>query len=133
MDEMITQKSLGVQFTRGYLIVALDYEFDNESLAGLQLSILEQVTRRSARGVILDVSSISVMDDVAARQLSATGRMTSLLGAPAVLVGIKAEVAATLVDLGVSPDALAIAVDLDDAFNLLERVAVPSRRSWIDV
>ena len=78
------------------LIGALDLR----RLERVQQALLEGVTRTRARTVILDVTGVPEMDERTAEALIRTARAVSLLGAEAILTGIRPEVASTLVELG---------------------------------
>ena len=71
----------------------------------IERDITSEVARTHARGTLIDVSGLDVVDSFAARVLARLVRMVRLLGAETAIVGISPAVAITLVELGVSmPD-----------------------------
>ncbi|TMM09864.1 MAG: STAS domain-containing protein, partial [Actinobacteria bacterium] len=74
---------------------------DSEALS-LQDDLMDQVSRYRSRGIIVDVTALDVMDSFAARSLRTIAHMTDLRGAVTVIVGIQAEVAFAMVQLGMS-------------------------------
>ncbi len=87
----------------------------------LRDALVEQVGRFRSRGVIVDVTALDVMDSFATRTLRDLGRMIRLRGADTVIVGIQPEVAYTMVQLGLTLEDIATALDLEEGLALLER------------
>ncbi|MDC0721223.1 STAS domain-containing protein [Nannocystis bainbridge] len=81
--------------------VPLVGDFDGDRAGRLLEAILEGVQARRAGFVLLDVTGVPQVDEVAARALADVGRAVRLLGAELVLTGIGPEVASALVELGV--------------------------------
>ena len=86
----------------GYLIATIQAAMTDSEPAGLQDDLMEQVGRYRARGIIVDVTALDVLDSFAARTLRTIAHMTRLRGAATVLVGIQPEVAFAMVQLGMS-------------------------------
>ncbi|MDZ4718821.1 MAG: STAS domain-containing protein [Roseiflexaceae bacterium] len=103
------------------LIVPLIGNIDSSRAAQLLSTVLEQVERRRARGLILDVTGISVIDTAVAQTLLRVADANRLLGTRTVLVGIRPEVAQTLVTLGVDLHNLLTASSLQEGLEQLER------------
>ncbi len=103
------------------LIVPLIGNIDSSRAAQLLSTVLEQVERRHARGLILDVTGISVIDTAVAQTLLRVADANRLLGTRTVLVGIRPEVAQTLVTLGVDLHNLLTASSLQEGLEQLER------------
>jgi rsbT co-antagonist protein RsbR len=83
------------------LVIPLIGALDSQRLDELQAQALGSVQARRARRLILDITGVPVVDTLVARGLVETIRAVHLLGADAVLVGIRPEVAQTIVGLGV--------------------------------
>ena len=79
-----------------------------------------QVTRHRSRGIIVDVTSLDVMDSFVSRSLRGIAMMTRLRGAETVIVGIQPEVAFAMVQLGMSFEDVQTALDLEEGLALLE-------------
>jgi rsbT antagonist protein RsbS len=93
---------------------------DSEAVS-LQDDIMDQVGRYRSRGVIVDVTALDVMDSFAARSLRTIAHMTDLRGAVTVLVGIQAEVAFAMVQLGMSLEDVHTALDLEEGLAFLDQ------------
>src|SRR5688572_31392101 len=75
---------------------------------------MAQVTRHRSRGIIVDVTSLDVMDSFVSRSLRGIAMMTRLRGAETVIVGIQPEVAFAMVQLGMSFEDVQTALDLEE-------------------
>jgi rsbT co-antagonist protein RsbR len=84
----------------GVLVVPLVGRVDSVRAQTLTESLLEAIAREQAEMVLLDITGVAVVDTSVANHLMQTARAASLLGSQVVLVGISAEVAQTLVQLG---------------------------------
>jgi rsbT antagonist protein RsbS len=89
-------------------------------MAGFKKDLLERIRASGASGVILDLSGLDTLDSYEFAELRRLIVMSRVMGARAVLVGLKAGIVASLVMTGVDVDGLEAAPDLDEAFRLLE-------------
>ena len=96
----------------GVLVLPLVGRIDNARAQGITEALLEAIAREQADLVIIDVTGIATMDTSVANHLLQTARAANLLGSRVVLVGISAEVAQTLVVLGVDLSSLITLSDL---------------------
>src|ERR1700731_4284979 len=87
----------------------------------LRYDLMERVSRFRAQGIIVDVTAIDVMDSFAARSLRTIAHMTRLRGADPVIVGLQAEVAFAMVQLGLMFDDMYTALDLEEGLALLNK------------
>ena len=83
--------------------------------------LMERVTEYRAKGIVVDVTAIDVLDSFAARSLQTVARMTSLRGAHTVIVGLQPEVAFAMVQLGILFEDMDTALDLEEGLALLNR------------
>lgn len=97
-----------------YLIATIQSALSDADLLELRNSLGEETRRARARGVVLDVTSMDVLDSFATRTLQEMGQMIRLLGARTVIVGLQPEVALAMVQLGLHLDGLATALDLEE-------------------
>jgi len=104
-----------------YLIATFQAALTDEDLVQLQDALVARVGKFRSRGVIVDVTALDVMDSFAARTLRALAHMVRLRGAETVIVGIQPEVAFAMVQLGLSLEGVATALDLEEALALLTR------------
>ncbi len=83
------------------LLVMLQGDLEDATVEEIEREVTREVARTSARGVLIDVSGLSVVDSFVARIISRIVAMIRLLGADATIVGVQPAVAITLVELGV--------------------------------
>ena len=83
-----------------FLIATIQAALTDADLLQLRTALLQQVVRCRSRGVIVDVTSLDVMDSFASRTLREIAQMIHLRGAETVIVGIQPEVAFAMVQLG---------------------------------
>jgi rsbT antagonist protein RsbS len=105
----------------GHLIATLQEDVGDDDLAELMSDISEMVGRTRARGVVLDVSDLDVLDSYGTRTLRTIAHTTRLRGAATVIVGIQPEVAFAMVQLGLGLDGISTALDLEAGIELLDR------------
>lgn len=103
------------------IIVPIQVELHDNAARKLQEEILGQVESRSAKGLIIDVSAVFIVDSFLGRLLAETAKMASIMGAIVVLTGLKKEVALTLTQLGLNFKGLHTALNLDEALDYIER------------
>jgi rsbT antagonist protein RsbS len=89
-------------------------------LVELRDDLARQVGQFRARGVIVDVTVLDVMDSFAVRTLRHLAYMVRLRGAETVIVGIQPEVAFTMVQLGLTLEDVTTALDLEEGLALLD-------------
>ena len=77
------------------------------------------IERWGARGLVIDISGLDIVDSYVARVLADTGQMARLMGTDTVLAGMRPEVAATLVRMGYRMEGVRTALDVDEALALL--------------
>ena len=80
---------------------------------------MQQVVRFRSQGVIVDVTAMDVMDSFASRTLREIAHMIRLRGAETVIVGIQPEVAMAMVQLGLTLEDVATALDLEEGLEYL--------------
>jgi rsbT antagonist protein RsbS len=83
--------------------------------------LAEKVGKFRARGVIVDVTVLDVMDSFASRTLRDLAHMTRLRGAETVIVGIQPEVAFAMVQLGLTLEGVDTALDLEEGLAFLDK------------
>lgn len=107
------------------LVVSIRDDLDDQAIVDLQDRLTEEIARRNAEAVIIDVSRLDIVDTFAGRMLGALARMSRILDARTVVVGVQPAVAMTLVELGMTLDEVETALNLDRA---LEMLAAPVKR-----
>ncbi len=84
-----------------------------------QEALVERIGQERCRGVIIDVAALDVLDSYGAKTLGVLAEMARLRGAETVLVGISADIAFTMVRLGMSVPNMHTALDLEEGLLLL--------------
>jgi len=103
----------------GNLLATVHIELRDKVAEAFQEDVLETIEKTGAAGLVVDISGLEVVDTYVARVLADTARMAKLMGARSVLVGMRPEVAATLVRMGYAMDGVATALNVDEALILL--------------
>jgi rsbT antagonist protein RsbS len=116
----------------GYLIASIHTALDDTQLQRFQRDLIEQVGRYRARGIIIDVAALDVVDSFATHTLRTLAHVANLRGAVTVIVGINPEVAFTMVRLGMNLDPVHTALDLDEGLALLDSLARGRREQPTD-
>ena len=106
---------------RDFLIASIQAALTDADLMSLRDELVKQVGKFRSRGVIVDVTALDVMDSFAARTLRDLAHMSRLRGAETVIVGIQPEVAFAMVQLGLTLEDVATALDLEEGLAFLDR------------
>lgn len=101
------------------LLTTVHVELRDALAEAFQADVLEALEKQQARGLVIDISGLDMVDTYVARILVETGRMARLMGVETVLVGMRPEVAATLVRMGYLMEGVHAALDLDEGIELL--------------
>ena len=104
-----------------YLIASIHTALNDSQLVRFQEDLVQQIGRDRARGVVIDVAALDVLDSFASRTLRDIGEMARLRGAVTVIVGIQPEVAFAMVRLGMDTGAVSTALDLEEGLAHLDR------------
>lgn len=112
----------------GYLIATIQSALTDADLLQLRDELTARVGRFRSLGVVIDVTVLDVMDSFAVRTLRSTVHILKLRGAETVIVGIQPEVAFAMVQLGVTLDGEATALDLEEGLVFLDRQTKGSSR-----
>jgi rsbT antagonist protein RsbS len=102
-----------------FLIATVQSALTDADLAQMRRLLIEQVGKFRSRGVIVDVTAVDVLDSYACRTLRDIAHMTGFRGAATVIVGIHPELAFTMVQLGLSLEGVATALDLEEGLAYL--------------
>jgi rsbT antagonist protein RsbS len=102
------------------LIASMQEALTDRALVELRDTLSERVGRLRARAVIIDVTSLDVVDSFATRTIRGIAHTARLRGARAVVVGIQPEVAFAMVELGLTLDGVETALDLEEGLALVE-------------
>lgn len=105
------------------LVASIHTALNDTEMVRFQEDLVRQIGEHRARGVIIDVAALDVLDSFATRTLRGIAEMARLRGASTVVVGIQPDVAHAMVQLGVRTGPLVTALDLEDGLSVLADVA----------
>jgi rsbT antagonist protein RsbS len=103
-----------------YLIASIQSVLSDADMLQLRDDLADRVGRFRARGVIIDVTVLDVIDSFATRTLRQLAHMLNLRGAETVIVGIQPEVAFAMVQLGLTLEGVGTALDLEEGLAFLD-------------
>lgn len=112
-------ESISVMRVQGVLLVTVPSDPDDETISSLQAQVLAAMAGHSANGLILDISTVQTLDSFFARTVAETVKMVALMGGRTVLAGMRASVAVTATQLGLTLGKALTALDVDRAFSML--------------
>ena len=104
-----------------FLLVSIQVDMHDRLALSLQDDLTNEVVRTRAKGVVIDISALDMVDSFIGRMLGNMAQMSSTLGAQAVVVGMRPAVAITIIELGLSLDKVSTALDVDKGIALLRR------------
>ena len=107
-----------------FLLVSIQIDMDDRTAMTLQDDLTGQIVKHRAKGVLIDISSLDVVDSFIGRMLANTAAMARILDAETVVVGMQPSVAITLVELGLSLKGVRSALNVERGMELLQRMAV---------
>jgi rsbT antagonist protein RsbS len=102
-----------------FLLVTIQVDMHDQLALVLQEELTDRIVRDSARGVLIDISTLDIVDSFIGRMLSNIAGMARVLDAETVVVGMQPSVAITLVELGLSLPGIRTALNVDRGMNLL--------------
>jgi len=101
------------------LLVTIQVDMHDELAMTLQNDLTERIARTGARGVLIDISALEVVDSFIGRMIAQISGMARVLDAHTVIVGIQPAVAITLVELGLFLEGVSTALDVERGMKLL--------------
>ena len=103
-----------------FLLVTIQVDMHDRLALTLQDDLTSMITRTEAKGVLIDISSLDVVDSFIGRMLANIAQMSRVLDAETVVVGMRPAVAITLVELGMSLVGVKSALDVERGMALLQ-------------
>jgi rsbT antagonist protein RsbS len=101
------------------LLVTVPPEPDDMTVSAMQEQILQAMERYQAKGLMLDISTVETLDSFFARTIAETAQMVALMGGETVIAGMRASVAITATQLGLTLGNARTALDVERALALL--------------
>jgi len=102
-----------------FLLVTIQVDMHDRLAMALQEDLTDQIVRHRSRGVLIDISTLEVVDSFIGRMIGNIAAMSRVLDAATVVVGMRPAVAITLVELGLSLPGVRTALDVDKGMALL--------------
>jgi rsbT antagonist protein RsbS len=103
------------------LIVSIQVSLSDQLVIQLKEDVTDEIERTGARGLVVDVSGIDVMDSYISRAIRDIGLMAQLMGVHTVISGMDPMIAMTLVEMGLDLKGVYSALNLESALELMER------------
>ncbi|MFS0748988.1 STAS domain-containing protein [Oceanobacillus sp. 1P07AA] len=104
-----------------YLLISIQTEIDDQTAIQFQEDLLDKIHKTGASGVVIDLTSVDIIDSFIAKVLGDVVSMSDLMGAKVVLTGIQPAVAMTLIDLGIHMQNVPTALDLEQGIVKLQQ------------
>ena len=101
------------------LLVPIQVDMHDELAMSLQEDLTAQIAKYASRGVLIDISSLEIVDSFIGRMLANIAAMSRVLDAQTVLTGMQPAVAITLVELGMSLPGIKTALNVERGMELL--------------
>src|SRR5678815_2773154 len=109
-----------------YLLVTIQVDMHDRLALALQEDLTERIAATRAHGVLIDISSLEIVDSFIGRMLGNIAAMARILGAETVVVGMQPSVAITLVELGLSLPGVRTALNVEKGMALMRGAGKPS-------
>ena len=121
-------ESISVVKLHDLLLVTMPPDPDDETISALQERVLQAMALYEAKRLVLDISTVQTLDSFFARTVAETVQMVALMGGRTVLAGMRASVAVTAIQLGLTVGNALTALDVDRALDLLNAAHTGARR-----
>jgi rsbT antagonist protein RsbS len=104
-----------------FLLVTIQVDMHDRLAMTLQDDLTAMIAKTSARGVLIDISALEMVDSFIGRMLANIASMSRILGAQTVVVGMRPAVAITLVELGLSLQGVITALNVEKGMAVLHK------------
>jgi rsbT antagonist protein RsbS len=114
-----------------FLLVTIQVDMHDRLAMTLQDDLTSMISKESARGVLIDISALEMVDSFIGRVLGNIASMSRILGSQTVVVGMRPAVAITLVELGLSLPGVRTALNMEKGMDLL-RLSLAAEEAGLD-
>lgn len=108
-----------------YLLVTIQVDMHDRLAMNLQEDLTDRIVRDAAKGVLIDISCLEIVDSFIGRMLGSIAAMSRMLDAQTVLVGMQPAVAITMVELGLSLAGVRTALNVEQGMKILQALTQP--------
>ncbi|AXQ55643.1 MULTISPECIES: STAS domain-containing protein [Streptomyces] len=109
------------------LLVSIQVDLEDRTVLDLQDDLSKRIVDTGARGVVIDISALEIVDSFVGRMLATVAAISRVLGAETVVVGMRPAVAITLVELGLTLGGVRTALNLEAGLAALRRAVHTER------
>jgi rsbT antagonist protein RsbS len=102
-----------------FLIVSIQEEMHDRLARTLQEELSEQIYKTSAKGVLIDISTVQIVDSFIGRMIANIAGISGLMDARTVIAGMQPAVAITLVEMGIMLPGVVMALNVEDGMHFL--------------
>lgn len=111
------------------LLVSIQVDMHDRMAMALQDDLTERIVATRARGVMIDISALEIVDSFIGRMLNSIASMSRVLDAVTVIVGMRPAVAITLVELGLGLTGVQTALNVDKGLAMIRRIIDAEERT----
>ena len=116
-----------------FLLVTIQVDLYDRLALDLEADLVKMVSKTGSRGILIDISAVSIVDSFMGRIIGNIGVMSKLLDAETVVVGMQPAVAITLVELGLPLKGVYTALNVEKGMDLLRtKIALEDKEGEID-
>jgi len=115
-----------------FLLVTIQVDLYDQLAENLESDLVNMVKKTGAQGVLIDVSSVSIIDSFMGRILGNIATMSKIMDADTVVVGMQPAVAITLVELGLPLKGVHTALNVEKGMELLQSKTLPGEEDHED-
>ena len=117
----VTSGPVSILRQGSYLVASIHAALDDAQMLRFRHDLMDAIGAERARGVVIDVAALDVLDSFGSRTVRDIAEMARLSGAGTVIVGIQPDVALAMVCLGMGTGSIRTALDLEEGVELLDR------------
>ena len=115
-----------------FLLITIQVDMHDKLAMQLQDDVTQRISEWESKGVLIDISSLEIVDSFIGRMLANIAAMSRVLGADTVVVGMQPAVAITLVELGMSLPGVRTALNVESGMDLLYQSRAESQSGTFD-
>jgi rsbT antagonist protein RsbS len=109
-----------------FLLVTIQIDLYDRLATNLEADLVQMVNKTKAKGVLIDISALSIVDSFMGRILGNIGSMSKIMDAETVVVGMQPAVAITLIELGLELKGVHTALNVEKGMDLLKNKIGPA-------